>query len=104
MPLFRFKPLYSSLQLRQYPECIFLFGDNNVRQGKAGQAIVRDEPNAVGIRTKWLPSTKPEAYFYDIQLDQTLPLVEHDMDVVEELLRLGTTVYYPVSGIGTGLS
>lgn len=104
MPLLVFEPLYTISRIRAEPNAVFLFGDNNLRKGKKGQAIIRDEPNVLGIRTKWLPSTVAQAYFYDSQLGQTLPLVEHDLDVAEELLRLGTTLYVPVGGIGTGLA
>ncbi len=89
---------------RANPNVVYLFGDNNARYGKKGQAEIRDEPNALGIRTKWLPKETPEAYFSDDQYDAVCEIVDADLNVVEELLRRGTTVVMPEAGLGTGLA
>ena len=45
------------LDLRSNPSIQFVFGDNEVRQGYAGQALeMRGEPNAIGIATSRAPS------------------------------------------------
>ena len=48
---------------------LYIFGDNNARVGKGGQAIIRDLPNTLGIRTKKGPSNKPVAFLSDNELD-----------------------------------
>ena len=40
---------YTPELLRANPNKLFLFGDNNTRTGKGGQAVIRDEPNAVAL-------------------------------------------------------
>lgn len=30
----------------------FVFGDNLIGEGKGGQAIIREEPNTIGVPTK----------------------------------------------------
>ncbi len=40
--------------------------DSVQRHGLAGQAKeMRGEPNAIGVATKWAPSTNPKAFFDD---------------------------------------
>jgi len=90
--------------VRAHPDKVFLFGDNNQRRGKKGQAVIRDEPNTLGVRTKWLPKETPEAYFSDDQYDAVCEIVDADLAVVEELLRRGVTVVMPEAGLGTGLA
>lgn len=51
--------------VRDNPNCLFVYGDNALRYGKRGQAIIRDEPNAFGIVTKLKPSTASDAYMTD---------------------------------------
>ncbi len=44
---------------------MYLFGDNDMRVGKGGQAKeMRGEPNAIGIRVKKAPKTT-NAYYTD---------------------------------------
>lgn len=90
--------------VRQHPDKIFMFGDNAERWGKKGQAVIRDEPNAIGIRTKWRPSTSPDSYFSDDQYSDICALIDEDMDLVDELLRAGVTLVMPEAGFGTGLA
>lgn len=41
---------------RSNKNSLFVYGDNDIKKGKKGQAIIRDEPNAIGIPTKKYPS------------------------------------------------
>ena len=47
-----FKRFWNPKIVRSQPECLFIFGDNDIQKGKRGQAIIRDEPNAIGIPTR----------------------------------------------------
>ena len=51
--------------LRENPNWLFVFGDNALRYGKGGQAVIRDEPNAFGIVTKLKPSNTNDSYMTD---------------------------------------
>ena len=87
---------------RANPDDIFVFGDNIVKAGKrkgAGQAEIRDEPNAFGIPTKRSPSTKDDAYFSD--LDTEIAAVKSRL---RELYKLAKTkrIVFPAAGLGTG--
>ena len=48
-----------------HPNKIFLFGDNLQGYGMAGQAIIRNQPNAIGIPTKVSPSMSSDSFFND---------------------------------------
>lgn len=85
---------YSTELLRKFPHIIFVFGDNALRFGKGGQAIIRDEPNAFGVATKRKPAMSPGSFFMECEDD--LDIVLHDIGQVWQLLAGGKTVVFPV--------
>lgn len=104
MPVIRQKMIFRQ-DLRSNPHVLYLFGDNDMRTGYGGQAKqMRDEPNAVGIRTKRAPWTGDNAYWSDINYQDNLDKIEEDLDRVGLHLALGKVVVVPMDGIGTGLS
>jgi hypothetical protein len=48
---------YTAELLVAHPHTLFVFGDNVQRYGKGGQAMIRDEPNALGVATPPSPSS-----------------------------------------------
>lgn len=96
---------YSPELLRANPDHIFVFGDNLRREGRGGQAVIRYEPNAMGLATKGSPNTNDGAYFSD---DSPVDMVLLLRDVVRVLLTaLDRPVVIPFSTsveLGTGLS
>ena len=77
---------YSVDLCRQYPKFIWVFGDNLKGFGMGGQAIIRNEPNAVGIPTKRTPDNGPTAFFDDGNTADWLALIMKTR-YVEELIR-----------------
>lgn len=82
---------------------LYVFGDNVKREGRGGQAAeMRDEPNAVGVATKYAPwqcfgETPAEIAAQKRIIDRDFrPLFEH--------VRRGGIVVWPTDGIGTGLA
>lgn len=102
MTLYRTDLWYTSERLRANPNFTFVFGDNCQRHGKGGQAAIRDEPNAMGLATKWAPATRAEDYFDDDDIDLIAP------DIIRVLVLAQTRdVIIPFSDrveLGTGLS
>lgn len=88
------------------PNKLWVFGDNLLKTGKGGQAIIRDEPNALGIPTKVYPSQVPDSFFSDDPV--TLNYLKHFYDeVFDELVEYSdysSTIVFPAQGLGTGLS
>ena len=93
---------YTPEMLRAEPDKIFVFGDNTKRVGKGGQAIIRDEPNALGVVTKWYGNNYPQAFMKDDEYLLNVNTIISDLQVVESYLRAGHTVVWPKDGIGTG--
>lgn len=83
---------------------IFVFGDNNARMGKGGQAIIRDLENAVGLRTKKGPSRKPAGYFTDSEYQQNVKNINEDIFLIKSLAMQGKTIVFSKNGYGTGLA
>lgn len=94
-------PRYSVETLRNNPDKVYVFGDNNIRKGKGGQAIIRDEPNALGIRTKLLPSNSSNAFMTDDTYNENILKIDED---IQTILDSGKEVVFPEDGIGTGLA
>ena len=61
-------------------DVLFLFGDNERRRGKGGQAVIRDCPNAHGIRTKVAPHRSASAYWSDDNYDENVAMIDEDID------------------------
>lgn len=79
-----------------------MFGDNLAGWGKGGQAVIRDEPNAVGIPTKHRPSWDEDAFFTDADLDRFRAAAARPFCRLRDHLHAGGTVIWPSDGIGTG--
>lgn len=95
---------YSINLLRKNPDKIFVFGDNMVRVGKAGQARVRDEPNAFGLLTKRIPNNTKQSYLCD-GLPLHLCCVMNDIHKLYQLYSMtDLTIVFPHHGLGTGLA
>lgn len=93
---------YDRPLIRSFPDTLFVFGDNMARRGYGGQAAVaRGEPNAVGIPTKWVPTSAPEAFFSDNDFTKVIPTI--DAEFLRLTLHPGKVVW-PADGIGTGLA
>lgn len=91
----------SVAECERNPDIIYVFGDNLLKKGKAGQAVIRDCPNAFGIPTKRLPSMKDDAFFSD-RCDEKTHLAE-TLDMLY-LLSKSHVIAWPKAGIGTGLA
>ena len=104
MPL-EYVKRYSREMVRSRPEAWFVFGDNMERRGRGGQAAAcRDEPNTIGIPTKWFPHTGEQAYFSDADFDLVEPHICGAVAQIRAHLMAGHTVVLPEDGIGTGLA
>jgi hypothetical protein len=87
--------------LRQNPDHIFVFGDNLIRKGKGGAAILRDEPNVYGFNTKKLPNNN-EGSFY--KPDEYRQKFEVELKrLIEEIERFPNKIFM-ISKLGGGLA
>ena len=102
MPLL-FQKTYVREDARRNPQVLYVFGDNVLRVGRGGQAFaLRDEPNAVGVATKYSPN---ECFGNEpAQVIAQNRIIDEDMKPLFEQLVKGGIVIWPTDGIGTGLA
>lgn len=102
-----FQKMYYREDARRNPGVLYVFGDNTIRKGMGGQAgALRNEPNAVGVATKYQPSMHPDAFFGDKpeEIIAQQRIIDEDMKPLFEKVKAGGIVVWPTDGIGTGLS
>ena len=90
--------------VKRYPHALFVYGDNNVRKGLGGQAIIRNLPNAVGIPTKKYPSNRPDAFYNDSDFENNKMRIDAAIKLIIELSHNYKYVVLPPNGFGTGLA
>ena len=95
---------WSISDVKKAPGKIFVFGDNETRRGKGGQAVIRDLPNVIGIRTKKKPTTDSDAYWTDDDLELNKRKIMEDINSIRLELMFGKTIVLARGGYGTGLS
>lgn len=83
---------------------VFVFGDNDARIGKGGQATIRGLTNVIGLRTKRGPSKKPAAFYNDSQLKDNKSKIDEDILNIKKLSMSGKTIVFSKNGYGTGLA
>ena len=97
---------YTIPDVRKHNDYLYIFGDNDVGIGKGGQAIIRDEPNAIGIPTKKEPNNRESAFYTDSEFEENKKKIHSAiMKVLKEFMKSKyTTLVIPGGGLGTGLS
>lgn len=87
---------------RKYEHWFFVFGDNLIRKGRAGQAVIRNEPNGFGVPTKRLPSMRPKSFFTD--REDEVSAVQEAINEIISMVNDGVTIVLPKNKIGSGLA
>jgi hypothetical protein len=80
----------------------FVFGDNLIKKGEAGQAVIRKEQNAFGVPTKRLPSMTPDAFYSD--LDEEYRFTRIALKYLWSIHINGGNITLPKQKIGSGLA
>ena len=101
-----FNGFWTIQDVRNNKDSLFVFGDNDVKKGKGGQAIIRKEPNAIGIPTKKYPSYNKSAYYVDDELESNKQKIDNGLQLVllEFLSKDYKYLVLPKDGFGTGLA
>jgi hypothetical protein len=89
---------YSRELCRENRSKLFIFGDNVQRRGLGGQACIRGEPNAHGIRTKLRPAMTPGSFFSDDHYEDNVGMIAEDF----RKLKFCSDIVLPANGLGTG--
>jgi hypothetical protein len=87
--------------LKENPNHIFVFGDNLLRKGKGGAAVLRDEPNTYGFITKKYPNNNDESFYHP---EEYFDVYQKQIDALRSLMLVNTEKVYLISKIGAGLA
>ena len=106
MEVIIFKGFWTVEDVRKMPNHLFIFGDNDIKRGRGGQAIIRDEPNTAGIPTKKVPNNLPSAFYTDDEYDSNIAKIDKSLEAIiasvkEEKYK---GIVLPEKGFGTGLA
>lgn len=96
--------IYDNQIVENNKDSLFVFGDNLDRVGKAGQAIIRDNFNTIGISTKKHPNMDEESFYTD-----NLECLKYLLDDLSKFVNTLNNSNYkkvilPEDGLGTGLA
>ena len=92
------------------PKYLFVFGDNLMRIGNGGQAIIRGLPNTIGIATKKAPGVKDEDYFNDSVISSNTEILKQEFRIIHSVFSYYynksdfTNIVLSENGYGHGLS
>ena len=91
--------------VRENRNILYVFGDNDTRQGLAGQAKqMRGEPNAMGISTKKSPNMGDTAFKNDAEFEENARIITQDIDAIIAAWNTGSYTKVVVPPIGQGLA
>ena len=101
-----FNGYWTRKDVKDNKDSLFVYGDNDIGVGSKGQAIIRNEPNAVGIPTKKVPSMVNSAYYRDEELEVNKRKIDKGVNKVlmEFLNNDYKYLVLPKDGFGTGLA
>ena len=97
-----FKGFWTIEDVTKSPNKIFIYGDDDLRTGIDGQAIIRNESNTLGIRTKKRPSHEEDAYYNDSEFEDNKKKILKDIKKISDELLFGTIIVFSEGGCGTG--
>ena len=98
------KDFWTVDDVKNRPNCLFIFGDNNVKLGCGGQAIIRGLPNVAGIPTKKYPNNNAGSFYSDNDFDDNASRIKDAINHIITRAKDYQYIVYPKHRIGTGLS
>ena len=104
MEVIIFKGYWSISNVRAMPEYLFIYADNDIKRGRGGQAIIRDEPNTIGIPTKKLPNNYRDSFYSDDEYSDNCAKIDKAIKDIEDKMKKYKGIVIPAAGYGTGLA
>lgn len=95
---------YTLCMVKSNPDVYFVFSDNLIQQGYGGQAIIRDEPNTIGVPTKKYPNNTSCSFFTDDDYEENKKHINKAFKEIKQKLKDGFHIALPQDGLGTGLA
>ena len=102
-PAIEYMDVITRHYVKNNPDKVFIFGDNDEKDGYAGQAKeMRGEKNAIGIPTKKKPDNTQDSYYTDSEFDLNKNKINLAINRIIKEIKEGKTIVIPSRGIGTG--
>lgn len=99
-----YKVYWTTRDVENHPDWLYVYGDNDIKKGKGGQAIIRDLENTHGIPTKRFPSMSDNSYYSDLDYERQCRCISAAFDTLITRARDYACVVFSGDGLGTGLS
>lgn len=99
-----YKKFWTVDDVVKHRDWLFVYGDNNIGKGKGGQAVIRDEPNSIGIPTKKYPSNHPKSFYTDEEFDENCGRINNAILKIVTESKKYNRIVLPSDGFGTGLA
>lgn len=83
------------------PDSYFVFGDNLIRQGYGGAAILRDHPQAIGFVTKKFPDNRDTSFYDAVEYES---LFFDELENLKKRIETEKDKTFYISQLGGGLA
>ena len=87
--------VYTKDMLNSNPEKVFVFGDNEAKEGSDGNRSVRNLQNAFGLTYKKSLSIGEEFYYSSSELGEFAAILDSQIANLEEIMKEGKTIILP---------
>jgi hypothetical protein len=106
MSILIYKGYWTRNYVKKTQNCLFIFGDNDCKMGKGGQAIIRGLKNVKGIPTKKFPNNYYKSFYTDKEYDDNCAKIDIAINKIKKTFYSKKYDYLvlPEDGFGTGLS
>ena len=87
--------------LNNNPNALFVFGDNLIRKGYGGAAVLRDHPQAIGFVTKKFPDNRDTSFYDPVEYES---LFFQELKKLENEIESKPDKTFYISQLGGGLA
>jgi len=87
--------------LDENPNYYFVFGDNLMRDGYGGAAILRDHPHSIGFITKKYPDNKDSSFY---KPEEYLGVFFEELEKLNKIIEKRPDKKFYISQLGGGLA
>lgn len=91
----------TKLFLDKTPSARFVFGDNLIRKGYGGAAILRDHPQSIGFVTKKFPDNQDSSFY---SVDEYKAVFEKEFSILVHNIEHNLNKTFYISQLGGGLA
>lgn len=83
------------------PNAIFVFGDNLLKTGYGGAALLRDHPQSIGFVTKKYPDNKDTSFYRPEEYES---IFREQLNLLKEIIQSSQDKIFYISQLGAGLA